>query len=64
VLLNGDPSTNIRDNENVEVVFKDGVGYDSKKLIESVKGQGRNSIKPKCELLLVGTEIDAHLILW
>lgn len=39
VLLKGDLSTNIRDIENVEVVFKDGVGYDSKKLIESVKGQ-------------------------
>ena len=39
VLVKGDPSTNIRDIENVDVVFKDGVGYDSRKLIESVKGQ-------------------------
>jgi len=33
------PSIDIRDVENVELVFKDGVAYDSKKLIESVKGQ-------------------------
>jgi len=39
VVVKGDPSVNIRDIENVEIVFKDGVGYDSKKLIESVKGQ-------------------------
>ena len=38
VLVKGDPSANIRDIENVEIVFKDGVGYDSKKLIESVTG--------------------------
>jgi len=39
VVVKGDPSANIKDIENVEVVFKNGVGYDSKKLIESVKGQ-------------------------
>jgi hypothetical protein len=39
VLIKGDPSKNINDIENVETVFKDGVGYDSKKLIESVRGQ-------------------------
>jgi imidazolonepropionase-like amidohydrolase len=39
VIVNGDPSTKIEDIENVEIVFKDGVGWDSKKLIESVKGQ-------------------------
>src|SRR6476660_1265671 len=38
VLVKGDPSTKIEDIENVELVFKDGVGWDSKKLIESVKG--------------------------
>ena len=38
-LVKGDPSSNIREIEEVEIVFKDGVGYDSKKLIESVKGQ-------------------------
>jgi len=39
VLVKGDPSTNIKDIENVEIVFKDGTGYDSQKLIDSVKGQ-------------------------
>jgi imidazolonepropionase-like amidohydrolase len=39
VVIKGDPSTNINDIENVETVFKDGVGYDPVKLIESVKGQ-------------------------
>jgi hypothetical protein len=39
VLIKGDPSTNIADIENVETVFKAGVGYDSKKLIDSVRGQ-------------------------
>jgi imidazolonepropionase-like amidohydrolase len=38
MLVKGDPSTKIEDIENVELVFKDGVGWDSKKLIESVKG--------------------------
>jgi imidazolonepropionase-like amidohydrolase len=38
VVIQGDPSANIKDIENVEIVFKDGVGYDSAKLIESVKG--------------------------
>jgi len=39
VVINGDPSRNINDVENVETVFKDGIGYDSAKLIDSVKGQ-------------------------
>lgn len=39
VLIKGDPSKKIEDIENVETVFKDGVGYDSSKLIESVRGQ-------------------------
>ena len=38
MLVKGDPSAKIEDIENVELVFKDGVGWDSKKLIESVKG--------------------------
>ncbi|HEX8773413.1 MAG TPA: amidohydrolase family protein [Pyrinomonadaceae bacterium] len=37
-VTSGDPSTNINDIERVELVFKDGVGYDSAKLIESVRG--------------------------
>ncbi len=39
VLIKGDPSKKIEDIENVETVFKDGVGYDSQKLIDSVRGQ-------------------------
>jgi hypothetical protein len=38
-LINGDPSKKIDEIENVETVFKVGVGYDSKKLIDSVRGQ-------------------------
>ncbi|MBZ5706082.1 MAG: amidohydrolase family protein [Acidobacteriia bacterium] len=38
VVIKGDPSTRIEDIENVETVFEDGVGYDSAKLIESVRG--------------------------
>ena len=38
VVINGDPAARITDVENVEIVFKDGVGYDPKKLLESVRG--------------------------
>lgn len=38
VVVKGDPSKKITDIENVETVFKNGVGYDSAKLIESVRG--------------------------
>jgi hypothetical protein len=38
-IVNGNPAANINDVENVMVVFKDGVGYDSAKLIRSVKGR-------------------------
>lgn len=38
VVVKGDPSKKIDDIENVETVFKDGVGYDSAKLLESVRG--------------------------
>jgi imidazolonepropionase-like amidohydrolase len=38
VVIKGDPSKKIEDIENVEIVFKDGIGYDSAKLIESVRG--------------------------
>ena len=37
-VIRGDPSANIADIEKVEIVFKDGVGYDSGKLIDSVHG--------------------------
>ena len=39
VVVKGDPSKQISDVENVEIVFKDGVGYDSKKLLDSVRGR-------------------------
>jgi hypothetical protein len=38
VVIKGDPSKKIEDIENVETVFKDGIGYDSAKLIEAVRG--------------------------
>jgi imidazolonepropionase-like amidohydrolase len=38
VVIEGDPAARISDIENVRVVFKDGVGYDSAKLLESVQG--------------------------
>jgi hypothetical protein len=38
LVVKGDPATRIADIENVEMVFKDGVGYDTKKLLDSVKG--------------------------
>ncbi len=39
VLIKGNPSKNIDEIENVETVFKNGTGYDSQKLIDSVRGQ-------------------------
>jgi len=39
VVVKGDPSKQISDIENVEVVFKDGIGYDSRKVLESVRGR-------------------------
>ena len=39
VVVAGDPSKQIKDIENTEIVFKDGVGYDSKKLLESARGR-------------------------
>lgn len=39
VLIKGDPSKKVSDIENVEIVFKDGVGYDSQKLLDSVRGR-------------------------
>jgi imidazolonepropionase-like amidohydrolase len=38
MIVKGNPATNINEIEKVEIVFKDGVGYDSEKLIESVQG--------------------------
>ena len=39
VVINGDPTARITDIENVEIVFKDGAAYDSRKLLDSVKGR-------------------------
>jgi imidazolonepropionase-like amidohydrolase len=38
VVVKGDPSSQISDIEAVEMVFKDGVGYDAAKLLDSVHG--------------------------
>jgi imidazolonepropionase-like amidohydrolase len=38
MIVKGNPAVNIADIEKVELVFKDGVGYDSEKLIQSVQG--------------------------
>ncbi len=37
VLVAGDPSTDVGDIRNVEIVFKDGIGYDPAKLIASAR---------------------------
>ncbi len=34
-----DPAAQIADIENVEIVLKNGVGYNSRRLIDSVRGQ-------------------------
>ena len=39
IVVQGDPSARIQDVENVELVFKQGVGYDSARIFGSVKGQ-------------------------
>jgi imidazolonepropionase-like amidohydrolase len=38
-VVRGDPSKNISDVENIELVFKDGVAFDPDKLLDSVKGR-------------------------
>jgi imidazolonepropionase-like amidohydrolase len=39
ILVHGDPAAHINDIENVEVVFKDGLGYDPQRLVTDVRGQ-------------------------
>jgi enamidase len=39
VVLNGNPAADIADIRKVETVFRQGVGFDPAKLIESVKGR-------------------------
>jgi len=38
MIVKGNPATRIGDIQNVEIVFKDGVGWDTEKLIQSVQG--------------------------
>ena len=38
MVVKGNPAANISDIEKVEIVFKDGVGWDTEKLIQSVQG--------------------------
>jgi enamidase len=39
LIIDGDPSKNVSDIRKVQYVFKSGVGFNSKKLFESVKGK-------------------------
>jgi imidazolonepropionase-like amidohydrolase len=39
VLINGDPEKEIKNVRNTEIVFKNGVGFDSKKLFDSANGK-------------------------
>jgi imidazolonepropionase-like amidohydrolase len=39
VVIKGNPAAHIEDVEKVEIVFKDGIGYDSEKLLQSVQGR-------------------------
>ncbi len=39
VVINGDPSMNVSDIRRMEIVFKQGIGYDPAKLIASVSGR-------------------------
>jgi hypothetical protein len=36
--VKGNPAAKIDEIENVEVVFKDGIGYDPARLLEAVRG--------------------------
>jgi imidazolonepropionase-like amidohydrolase len=39
LIIDGDPSKNINDIQKIQYVFRNGVGYNSKKLFDSVKGR-------------------------
>jgi imidazolonepropionase-like amidohydrolase len=39
IVVDGDPSKNISDIRKISLVFKSGIGYNSKRLFESVKGK-------------------------
>ena len=38
-MIGGDPEKQIGDVRNTEIVFKNGVGFDSKKIFESANGK-------------------------
>ncbi len=38
IIVDGNPDMNIEDIRKIKIVFKDGIGYDSLKLFDSVKG--------------------------
>ena len=42
VVLEGNPLKQIADVEKVKIVFRDGVGFDPRKLLDSVRGGGRS----------------------
>lgn len=39
VVIDGNPATRISDTKKVRFVFKDGIGYDPEKLLDSIRGQ-------------------------
>jgi imidazolonepropionase-like amidohydrolase len=39
VVIQGDPESKITDLQKIEIVFKDGIGYDPLKLLQSVRGK-------------------------
>jgi hypothetical protein len=39
VLINGNPEKEIKDVRKTEIIFKNGIGYDSKKIFDSVNGK-------------------------
>ena len=39
VLIDGDPEKNVSDIRKMEIVFKEGIGFSSKKIFDSVKGK-------------------------
>jgi imidazolonepropionase-like amidohydrolase len=39
VVIKGNPAQHIADIENTQIVFKDGIGYDSALLLRSVAGR-------------------------
>jgi hypothetical protein len=38
VVVDGNPADHIEDVEKIDTVFKDGIGYDPQKLLDSVRG--------------------------